>query len=154
MEWLVIYFFVMVERVAALLAMGWIAFWLGAALMGLTILICAMQTDSGYGGQGKVTFTDNIESRWAMVARKVAKWTMIVGLILGIVSYLIPAQKDLAIIVGSGITYKAVTSETGKRIGGKAVDFLEKKIDEALNDAPIPEAVKKEAAQSVQGKAL
>lgn len=150
MEWLVIYFFVMVERIAALLAIGWLAFWIGAALMGFTILICAMQTDSGYAGSDKVTFTDNIESRWALVSRKVAKWAMIVGMLLGCVSYLIPAQKDLAIIVGSGITYKAVTSETGKRIGGKAVDFLEKKIDEALNDAPLPEVVKPAANAAKQ----
>lgn len=152
MEWLVIYFFVMVERIAALLFMGWIAFWIGAALMGFTVLVCAMNADSEYSMSSKprTTFSDLIESRWALVSRKVAKWAMIIGMLLGCVSYLIPAQKDLAIIVGSGITYKAVTSETGKRIGGKAVDFLEKKIDEALNDAPIPEVVKPAANAAKQ----
>lgn len=147
MEWLVIYFFVMVERISALLAFGWIAFWLGVCLLVFTVVVSAIGVSSY---PKEVTFTDNIESRWSMVARKTAKWIMIVGMLFGIVSYLIPAQKDLAIIVGSGITYKAVTSETGKRIGGKAVDFLEKKIDEALNDTPIDEVVKPAANAAKQ----
>lgn len=149
MEWFVIYIFVMVERLAALLALGWGAFWFGVILIGLTVMICAIQTCEY---PKTVTFTDNIESRWAKLAVKVGKWSAIVGLILGVCTYLVPTQKDLAIIVGSGVTYKAVTSETGQRIGGKAISLLEKKLDDVLGDAPAtPETPSK---PKVEGKAL
>lgn len=157
MEWFVIYIFVMVERLAALLALGWAAFWFGLLLLGLTLMVCALQTDSGSFGSTKVTFTDNIESRWGRFTVKVGKWSMVIGLFLGICTYLIPSQKDLAIIVGSGVTYKAVTSETGQRIGGKAIDYLEKKLDDALGDeqAPSkPEQAPTPAKPEAKGQAL
>ena len=40
----------------------------------------------------------------------------------------------MAIIIGGGITYEALTSDKGKEIGGKAVDLLLKKIDDALEE--------------------
>ncbi|QYW06538.1 hypothetical protein uav_007 [Pseudomonas phage UAVern] len=152
MEWLVIYFFVMVERIAAAAALGWVAFWCGLLLIFLTVAACAINT-SNY--PEPVTFTDNMQNQWAKVFTKAGKWCAILGLILGIVSYLLPTQKDLAIIVGSGVTYKAVTSETGKRLGGKAIDFLEKKIDDALGDDPkAPEAPQAPAKPEGKGQAL
>lgn len=143
MEFLVLYMFVMIEQFAALLALGWAAFWGGLLVTAFVAAISGMLTqDSGYSGQRPViTWSQNFNNPTAKTVRGVAKWFMIVGIILGCLSYLIPTQKDLAIIVGGGITYQAVTSETGKRIGGKAISLLEEKIDSVLADKPA----KKEA---------
>lgn len=137
MEFLILYFFVMVEKFGALLMLGWAAFWGGLVVTAFVAFGCAINTESArYDGTPAVTFSDNFENKNVKVFRKIAKWFAIVGLILGCLSYLIPSQKDLAIIVGGGLTYQAVTSETGKRIGGKAIGLLEQKIDSVLADTP------------------
>lgn len=156
MEWLVIYLFVMIESVAKFLALGWAAFWAGAILIGLSVMVCGMQV-SDY--PKTVTFSENMAEPYAKLARKVGKWLMIFGFIFGGLSMLIPDQKNMAIIAGTGITYKAVTSETGQRLGGKAISLLEQKIDAALADTPDPKAdakplVKADKASIVEGKAL
>lgn len=150
MEWLVIYLFVMIEKVAALLALGWYAFWIGAIAFGVSILVCGM-----ISGETGSSFTGLMSTQFAKLARKVSKWLMIIGFIFGGLSMLIPDQKNMAIIAGTGITYKAVTSETGQRLGGKAISLLEQKIDAALADTPGPKAPTKPAkAPVVEGKAL
>lgn len=144
MEWFVIYVFVMIEKLAALLALGWAAFWAGAILLGICLFAASMSAIDA-----RVTTAEQMKAPGFCSIAKLAKWAMVIGLILGVSTYLIPSQKDLAIIVGSGVTYKAVTSETGQRLGGKAIDFLEKKLDDALVDkAPTPSTPK------VEGKAL
>lgn len=153
MEWLIIYLFVMIEKVAALLALGWIAFWMGALVLGFSVMVCGMQV-SNY--PKRVTFSDNMAAPYARLSRKIAKWAMILGFLVGGLSMLIPDQKNMAIIAGTGITYKAVTSETGQRLGGKAINLLEQKIDAALADTPDPKAPTKPAKAPVviEGKAL
>lgn len=137
MEFLVLYMFVMIEQFAALLYLGWAAFWGGLIVTALVAIVSALCADSpSYHSKPVVTWSDTFNSTTAVTVRKVCKWFMIVGIILGCLSYLIPTQKDLAIIVGGGITYQAVTSETGKRIGGKAISLLEQKIDSVLADKP------------------
>lgn len=142
MEFLALYFFVMVERLTALLNLGWGFFWGGLSLIGLTVILCAMQVSDYY----ERSFSDMYESKYAVAARKVGKWCAIFGLVVGSLSYLMPSQKDLAIIVGGGITYQAVTSETGKRIGGKAISLLEQKIDSVLSDK-MPDTPKADTAK-------
>lgn len=137
MEWFVIYLFVMIERLAAVLALGWGAFWIGFFALGICFFAAALTAIDN-----QCTTAEQMKQPGFKTIGKFAKWSMIIGLILGILTYFIPTQKDLAIIVGSGVTYKAVTSETGQRIGGKAIDFLEKKLDDALTDTPTPEAPK------------
>lgn len=134
MEWLVIYLLVMVERVGALLSFGWGMFWGGALIMGVSILSCVLFADS-YRGEELGHYT---AQPWAKKSRSVAKWMMICGAILGSISQLMPSQKEVAIIAGAGMTYKAVTSETGQRIGGKAISLLEQRIEDALKDTPEP----------------
>lgn len=152
MEWLVIYLFVMIEKVAALLALGWAAFWMGVIVLGLTTLGCAIHA-SDY--PKVVTFSDNMATPYLKLTRKFCKWAIIFGCIFGSLSMLVPDQKNMAIIAGTGITYKAVTSETGQRLGGKAISLLEQKIDAALADTPDPKAPTKPAkAPVVEGKAL
>lgn len=66
--------------------------------------------------------------------KKLAKWCIPIGLSLIVFSKLIPNEKQLAIIVGSGVAYNVLTSEPAQRIGGKALELLQKKIDKALED--------------------
>lgn len=148
MEWFVIYLFVMIERLAALLALGWAAFWIGALIMGICFFAASLTAIDN-----QCTVAEQIKQPGFKTVMKLSKWSAIVGLILGALTYFIPTQKDLAIIVGSGVTYKAVTSETGQRIGGKAIDFLEKKLDDALTDTPTPEAPK-QTTPATKGQAL
>lgn len=148
MEWLLIYLFVMIEKVGSLLMFGWLAFWIGVLLLILSAIVSAMKADT-WSWEPDTTFKEQWETHgFVKICKKVSKWLIPIGLIVGTLGFLTPSQKDAAIIVGSGITYQAVTSEAGKRIGGKAVDLLEQKIDEALK---TPEA--KETPR-VEGKSL
>lgn len=69
-------------------------------------------------------------------------WFM--GFAMWTVHTLLPTQKNLAIMVGSGLTYEMLTSETGQRLGGKAVELLEQKMDEALGSDSEAQNGKKE----------
>lgn len=135
MEWLVIYLMVMVERVGELLSFGWGMFWGGVLIFVVSLLICAQCADS----YGRDTFSKEMDKPYSKKARTVAKWLMFCGAILGSLSLLVPNQKEVAIIAGAGMTYKAVTSETGQRIGGKAISLLEQRIEDALKDEPKTE---------------
>lgn len=136
MEWFLIYLFVMIERVATVLMLGWGAFWFGILLI-LAAVICSALSADGYGN--KTTFIEHWNDHgFVKLCRRMAKWLIPVGLVFGILGFMTPSQKDAAIIVGSGITYNVLTSETGKRIGGKAVELLEQKIDNALTEKVEP----------------
>lgn len=135
MEWFIIYLFVMIEKVAELFSLGWGVFWLGLLTLGISTLACAIHA-SDYGR----SFSEIMEEPYLKLTRKFCKWAIVLGCIFGSLSVLIPSQKNMAIIAGTGITYKAVTSETGQRLGGKAISLLEQKIDAALADEPDPKA--------------
>lgn len=139
MEWFLLYLFVMVESLTKLLALGWLLMVFGAFAFGATFLAAIIEVSSYDGTPFGETWNDTTSATYKI--RKIAKPMIIVGLIFGSISMLIPNQRGLAIIVGGSMTYQAVTSETGKRLGGKAVEALEKKLDEALAD-PIPVVTK------------
>lgn len=139
MEWFLLYLFVMVESLTKLLALGWLVMVFGAFAFGATFLAAIIEASSYSGTPFGETWNNATSATYKI--RKIAKPMIIVGLIFGSISMLIPNQRGLAIIVGGSMTYQAVTSETGKRLGGKAVEALEKKLDEALAD-PIPVVTK------------
>lgn len=64
---------------------------------------------------------------------KTWKWVAVLAIMLHVVEGLIPSQKNMAMIIAGSATYHAVTSEPAQRIGGKALDLLEKKLDEAID---------------------
>ena len=139
MEWFLLYLFVMVESLTKLLALGWPLMVFGAFTFSATLLAAVIEASSYNGTPFGETWNDTTSATYKI--RKIAKPMIIIGLIFGSISMLIPNQRGLAIIVGGSMTYQAVTSETGKRLGGKAVEALEKKLDEALAD-PIPVVTK------------
>ena len=150
MEWLVIYLFVMIEKVGSFFALGWILMTVG--LLGLGFLLFCVGVFSADSGK---SFSAEWNTPTMKSFKGILKACVVVGLIAGSISYWIPDQKSMAIIAGTGITYKAVTSETGQRLGGKAISLLEQKIDAALGDTPDPKAPTKPAkAPVVEGRAL
>jgi hypothetical protein len=150
MEWFVIYLFVMIEKLSALLAAGYsVAAW-GIAGLFATFVVCGFMV---------VVHEDSAKFAPAWqhgITRKARKWFILMtcfGFFFGILGSIMPNHKQLAIIAGSGLTYQALTSEQGKRMGGKAVDLLEKQIDDALKDEnpiSIPPAVKEKAKEVIK----
>jgi hypothetical protein len=129
MEWFLIYLFVMIERIGSFLMLFWFPFWVSVIALVILFIGCGLQEGS-YGDNRslKEIWTDET----ATLVKRFCKWVIPISFLFGVLGFLLPSQKDAAIIVGSGITYNVITSETGKRLGGKAVELLEQKIDSAL----------------------
>lgn len=136
MEWLLIYLFVMIERIGSMLSFGWLAFWIGVGLLAASAVFTGLQIEFE-----DVKFSDrwNDKTYLPYFIRKPAKWLITCGFIVGTLGFLLPSQKDAAIIIGSGVTYQMLTSDPARRIGSKAVELLEQKIDQALDTTPIPD---------------
>lgn len=126
MEFLVIWLFVSIEKIAALLAIGGsVFFWSMLSVAGLYVLSFVTSKD-------KEDFSDNVKKtkRYRVTAQMLA----FVGAFMFVTSALLPDKKELAIIIAAGTVYNVVTSEPAKQIGGKAMELLQKKINEALKD--------------------
>ena len=128
MEFFLIYLFVMSSKIAAMFAFfGSLLFIPTAILLGLTLMFSVLYAID-------CNFQDAWESHGANFVKRLAKWCMPIGLVFMMISHLIPSEKQLAIIIGSGVTYNVLTSEPAKQIGGKALELLQKKIDKALKE--------------------
>jgi hypothetical protein len=126
MEFLVIWLFVSIEKIAALLAIGGnVFFWSMLSVAGLYVLSFVTSKD-------KEDFSDNVKKtkRYRVTAQLLA----FVGAFMFVTSALLPDKKELAIIIAAGTTYNVITSEPAKQIGSKALQLLQKKLDEALKD--------------------
>lgn len=142
MEFLVIWLFVSIEKIAALLAIGGsVFFWSMLSVAGLYVLSFVTSKD-------KEDFSDNVKKtkRYRVTAQLLA----FVGAFMFITSALLPDKKELAIIIAAGTTYNVITSEPAKQIGSKALQLLQKKLDEALKDElpTVPKIVPKAGDQN------
>lgn len=147
MEWLLIYLFVMVEKIGTLFMFGWMSFWTGTSLILLVILISSgiASSNNEKKKESYSTFGEVWKSHpFTLLGKNISKFLIGFGFVFGCLAFFIPSQKDMAIIVGAGITYEAVTSDTGKRLGGKAIELLEAKINSALNVPTEPSKAKQE----------
>lgn len=128
MTWFLLYLFVMSGAVAGmLLTLGKILV-IPSVIYNILMFLGSAAKSTEYYGK----FDDVWENKVIKKFRKLTKWTIPIGTALIIVATLIPSPKQLAMIVGGGITYEVLTSEPAKQIGGKALELLNKKIDEAL----------------------
>lgn len=143
MEWFLIYLFVMVEKVAAAFTIGWAIFWVPFALFGIVMFFTFL---------GATISQEDSDEVWnhplSNYIKKIAKIFMPIGFVLGTIGYLMPDQKQLAIIIGSGVTYNVLTSEPAQRIGGKALQLLEQKINNALEDESVEKEEGKKETQT------
>lgn len=155
LTWFLIYLFVMIESITALFS-GYVGMISGGvaiyAIMAILSAIAAHEASCYHNyTKEQESFSwwwDNHKTIGKF--KKLGKWLLSLGIVFMILTHLIPSQKNLAIIVGSGVTYELITSDTGKRIGGKAIELLEKKVDEALksDEAKPEEKPKSEAKKS------
>lgn len=128
MEFFLIYLFVMSSEIAAMMMiLGKVLLIPTAIALVVSTVICVV---SGIEG----VFEEMWNSEVMTFIKRLAKWCIPIGLSLIVFSKLIPNEKQLAIIVGSGVAYNVLTSEPAQRIGGKALELLQKKIDKALED--------------------
>lgn len=74
----------------------------------------------------------HLDTKPFMSLRRMVKIGAVVALCGHLVAALIPSQKSMAIIVGSTGAYMALTSDPAKKLGNKAFQLLEKRIDDAL----------------------
>lgn len=143
MEFVLLWLFVSIEKIAAFLAIGGTLFkW---SLFGyfLTYGLAFVLSN------GEESFKNFIaKMKWQ---RRVLIVSTVIGAVLFTTSNLLPNKKELAIIVGGGMTYQMLTSDTAKEIGGKAVELLKKQIDDALQEDVINQ-VKKEATETAKEK--
>ena len=137
MEFFLIYLFVMIEQFAAAFSVGWGIFWISSFLTFCLIGITA-------GRASDYLESRNFEQIWkddyfTRMMKRFLKPLIFVGFVMGTIGHFMPTQKQLAIIVGSGVTYNVLTSEPAKQIGGKALELLQKKIDAALKETETNE---------------
>lgn len=128
MEFFLIYLFVMSSKIAAMLMfVGKFLLIPSLVLLGITTLFCLIYSLD-------YDFEDAWNSTISKHIKRLSKICIPIGLTLVVMSNLIPTEKQLAIIIGSGVTYNILTSEPAQRIGGKALELLQKKIDKALEE--------------------
>lgn len=64
--------------------------------------------------------------------RKLAVAGVIIGALLFTTSTLLPTKKELAVIVGGGMTYQLLTSDTAKEVGGYTTEEMREKFKSVL----------------------
>lgn len=146
MEFFILWIFVSIEKIAAFLAIGGTLFKWSIFAYGFMYLLSFLMSK---GKEDMQTYNAKMHKH-----RKLAVFGMILGSLLFTTSSLLPTKKELAIIVGGGMTYQLLTSDSAKEIGGKAVELLKKQIDDALKDDALKSdtvnTIKKEAVERVE----
>ena len=130
MTYFMLYLLTSVGKISALLELGGVFFWIAVVASAFIVLICMI-----IASETNDTFKELLDKA-KEIFYKPLRFVLIAGALSYTIGTLLPTERDLAIIIGGGITYEALNSDKGKEIGGKAVDLLLKKIDEALGDKP------------------
>ena len=73
-----------------------------------------------------------------------AKWLIAIAVFSGLMTALIPTEKQLYAIAGAYAAQKTVESPEFKRLAGKSLQAIELKLDEYINEAE-EQLTKKEA---------
>lgn len=134
----VIYLLVMSESIAAMLSTFATAFTAATAISFAVAAVVSLIA-CAEGQYDELFSTDEKDlGFWnGQVGKTLTKWWKrcpYCAIAFHALAPLVPNQKNMAMIVAGSATYMAVTSEPAQRIGGKALDLLEKKIDEAIGD--------------------
>ena len=142
MAWVLIYLFTVVDQIREAVANYTGGLAIAAILTGIAIFLGgAMWTERPKGR----TWEEFSASSLYKSVKRTLYLAWFIPVFMWTVHTFLPTQKNLAILIGAGVTYEAVTSETGKRVGGKMIQLLEDKMDEALE--------KEEPAEDAKGKA-
>lgn len=130
MTYFMLYLLTSVGKISALLKIGGVFFWIAVIASAFIVFICVvLPTETEW------TLAE-LKDEATKIFYKPIRFVLIAGALSYSIGALLPTEREMAIIIGGGITYEALNSDKGKEIGGKAVDLLLKKIDEALEDKP------------------
>lgn len=134
MEFLLIWLLISVEKFATLAAKGTVIFWCGlAAIAVIYIIACLAVNDS----EEFKTFLKK-SKKYRVLAGTVA----VFGMMLSVTSVILPTKKELAVIIGAGVTYNVLTSADAQEIGGKSITILKNKINEILEEQTAKQETK------------
>lgn len=128
MIYFMLYLLTSVGKISTLLKLGGVFFWI-AVVMSAFIVVVSMMIVTGT----ELTMVE-VKDKAMQIFYKPLRFILIAGALSYSAGTLLPTERDLAIIIGGGVTYEALNSDKGKEIGGKAMDLLLKKIDEALEE--------------------
>ena len=126
MEFFLLYLLTSVGSIASLLKIGGVFFIFASIFLVIGVIVSVITA---------VEFGDPIEdqlNKFKNIFGKPLKTILLLSAISYSLGSMLPTERNMAIIVGGGVAYQAATSETGKEIGGKAVELLMKKVDELL----------------------
>lgn len=132
MTYFMLYLLTSVGKISALLKFGGVFFWFAVIAVGVIVFVCTMIASDGH------STLEELKDKAMKIFYKPIKFVLIAGGLSYSIGVLLPTERDMAIIIGGGITYEALTSDKGREIGGKAVDLLLKKIDDALEEPSKP----------------
>ena len=128
MIYFMLYLLTSVGKISALLKLGGVFFWIAVASLALIVFVCMMIVTGT-----KLTLVE-VKDKAMQIFYKPLRFVLIAGALSYSAGTLLPTERDLAIIIGGGVTYEALNSDKGREVGGKAVDLLLKKIEEALEE--------------------
>lgn len=128
MEFFLIYLLTSVTKVATLLKISGVFFW---ATVVFTIF--GVFVSMAVGNEYNSTIKEEL-SKFKELFGKYIKTLLITTSILYTLGAILPTERDMALIIGGGLAYQAVTSDKGREVGGKAVELLIKKVDELLEE--------------------
>lgn len=125
MTWFLLWVFVTIEKItAAIASMASLVTWGVVLYIGAFVLAVLISKD-------RETLSEN-NSKFK-VYRRIGVAMVIVGAMSSFVSTVMPDKKELAMIIGGGVTWNVLTSDTSKELGGKVIQLLNKELDEAIN---------------------
>lgn len=117
MTWFVIYLFVIADQLREALSGYWLLLVVSCIVCPATLAMHAMSSEV------------EVKESSRKFMRKSCYWLLSITAVMFVLHTLIPTQKNLAILIGTGTVYEVVTSEDGRRIGGKVIQMLEEKLD-------------------------
>ncbi|UOL48855.1 hypothetical protein [Pseudomonas phage Astolliot] len=131
MEFFLMYLAVSIEKIAGFLSNGFVV-----AIIGAAIYLAVLFGSSMESCDGKESTAEIMKHPIQKSFVRVGKAFVILGLIAGCIGSVLPTKEELAYIIGGGVTYNVVTSDTAKRLGTKFLDAVESKLD--AMDTPKP----------------
>ena len=124
MEFVVLWLLVVVEKIAALLMAAEALITLGVVMYIAAIVWPFVAAKDSEMYQTLLTNTLRFR-KWALASA-------VVGLISWSIGSILPSQKEMAMILGGGVTYNMLTSNEAKETGGKVLALLNDRLDKML----------------------
>lgn len=139
MEFILIWLLMSTERIASVLASG------GSTLISIAIWGFVLSYVAN------VVTSSNAATFEAQKPKmqKLRKWMIVLGFVGFFGSgmgALLPDKKEMAIIIGGGLTYKVLASDDAKQIGKAAIDAIMNQVESNLQEPVVVPVITPEVA--------